>query len=49
MELRRGQWGEFWGCRNYRLDDPNPCKGKVKVDAVPERSARTTAQVKLGD
>lgn len=35
MYLRPGRRGKFWGCGNYRRDDPNPCEGKVKVGLFP--------------
>ncbi|CAH7152290.1 hypothetical protein VCHA29O37_860001 [Vibrio chagasii] len=32
MKLRRGKYGEFWGCSTYRRNVENNCSYKINVD-----------------
>ncbi|SON49032.1 UvrD-helicase domain-containing protein [Vibrio tapetis] len=32
MKLRRGKYGEFWGCSTYRRNVENNCSNKINVD-----------------
>jgi DNA helicase-4 len=32
MVRRKGKWGAFWGCANYKGDEAGSCRGKVKIE-----------------
>lgn len=40
LQERKGAWGVFWGCSNYRRDDPNSCR--YKVEAGPSETRGRT-------
>lgn len=34
MKLRKGPYGEFWGCKNFRRDIPSSCSNKINKQAA---------------